>query len=388
MAPQREWFEKDYYRVLGVSDTASQKDVKSAYRKLSRQYHPDTNSGDKGAEERFKEVSAAYDVIGDPEKRKEYDEVRKLGPVGGMFGGAPGGGGGTGGFRFEDMGDIGDMLGGLFGRGRRGGGSAAGRGTGPHRGQDLEAELHLDFEDAVRGLTTTIHLTSEATCATCHGSGARPGTTPHTCPQCNGRGVLDDNQGFFSFSQPCPNCGGRGYTIDDPCPTCHGTGIEHRPREVKVRIPAGVADGQRIRLRGRGGPGRNGGPAGDLYVTARVTPHRLFGRRGDDLTLGVPVTFAEAALGADVRVPTLDGSSVKVRIPAGTPSGRTFRVRGRGVAHGRKSGDLLVTVDVAVPQSLTDDERAAIEALAAATNGRSPRAHLGVEHASRKDDEP
>jgi molecular chaperone DnaJ len=381
MAPQREWFEKDYYRVLGVSDTASQKDIKSAYRKLSRQYHPDTNEGDKAAEERFKEVSAAYDVIGDPEKRKEYDEVRKLGPMGGMFGGGAPGGGATGGFRFEDMGDLGDVLGGLFGRGRRGarGAGATGRGTGPHRGQDLEAELHLDFEDAVQGLTTTIHLTSEAACSTCHGSGARPGTTPRTCPQCQGRGVLDDNQGFFSFSQPCPNCAGQGYVIEDPCPTCRGTGIEHRPREVKVRLPAGVADGQRIRLKGRGGPGRNGGPPGDLYVTARVGPHHLFGRRGDDLTLAVPVTFPEAALGADVRVPTLDGGSVKLRIPPGTRSGRTLRVKGKGVPGRKGTGDLLVTVEVAVPQKLTDDERKAVEALAAATDGRSPRAHLGVQ---------
>jgi molecular chaperone DnaJ len=381
MAPQREWFEKDYYRVLGVSDTASQKDIKSAYRKLSRQYHPDTNPDDKAAEERFKEVSAAYDVVGDAEKRKEYDEVRKLGPMGGMFGGGgPGAGGATGGsFRFEDIGDLGDVLGGLFGRRRGGAGAAAGRGTGPHRGQDLEAELHLDFEDAARGLTTTIHLTSEAACSDCHGSGARPGTTPTPCPQCGGRGVLDDNQGFFSFSQPCPACAGRGFTIEDPCPTCRGSGIEHRPREVKVRIPAGVADGQRIRLRGRGGPGRNGGPPGDLYVTARVTPHRLFGRKDDDLTLSVPITFPEAALGADIKVPTLDGGSVTVRIPPGTRSGRTLRVKGKGVAKSRKTGDLLVTVEVAVPQKLTDDERKAVEALAAAADGRSPRAHLGFQ---------
>ena len=381
MAPQREWFEKDYYRVLGVSDTASQKDIKSAYRKLSRQYHPDTNPGDKAAEERFKEVSAAYDVVGDPERRKEYDEVRRLGPAGGMFGGGPGGlGGPAGGFRFEDMGDIGDVLGGLFGRGRRGGAAGGpGRGTGPHRGQDLDAELHLDFDDAVHGLTTTIHLTSEAACSTCHGSGARPGTTPHTCPQCAGRGVLDDNQGFFSFSQPCPNCGGQGYVIDDPCPTCRGTGVEHRPREVKVRLPAGVADGQRIRLKGRGGPGRNGGPPGDLYVTARVGAHQLFGRRGDDLTLAVPVTFPEAALGADIRVPTLEGGSVTVRIPPGTRSGRTLRVKGRGVPGRKKTGDLLVTIEVAVPQQLSDDERKAVEALAAAADGRSPRAHLGIQ---------
>ena len=386
MAPQREWFEKDYYRVLGVSDTASQKDIRSAFRKLSRQYHPDANPDDKAAEERFKEVSAAYDVVGDPEKRKEYDEVRKLGPMGGMFGG-PGAGGAEGGsFRFEDIGDIGDVLGGLFGRGRRRGGPAGAggvRGTGPHRGQDLESELHLAFEDAVNGLTTTVHLTSEAACSTCHGSGARPGTTPRTCPTCQGRGVVDDNQGFFSFSSPCPECAGRGYTIDEPCPTCRGTGVEHRPREVKVRIPPGVGDGQRIRLRGRGGPGRNGGPAGDLYVTVRVKPHPVFGRRGNDLTVTVPITFPEAALGADVAVPTLGGDPVKVRIPAGTRSGRTFRVRGKGVAVRRKTGDLLVTVEVAVPQKLSAEERRAVEALAAAANGASRREHLGVEGATQ-----
>src|SRR5919108_3455088 len=355
MAAQREWFEKDYYRILGVSDTASQKDIKSAYRKLSRQYHPDANPGDKAAEERFKEVSAAYDVVGDPEKRKEYDEVRRLGPVGAGFGGA-GGAGPAGGFRFENLGDLGDVLGGLFGRARgRGAGGPAGpgRGQGPHRGQDLEAELHLAFEDAARGITTTVHLTSEATCSTCGGTGARPGTTPHTCPQCEGRGVLDENQGFFSFSTPCPNCAGRGYTVDEPCPTCRGSGIEHRPREVKVRILGGVQNGQRIRLRGKGGPGRNGGPPGDLYVIVRVAAHRLFGRKGRDLTLTVPVTFPEAALGADITVPTLEGGSVTVRIPAGTRSGRTFRVKGRGVSTPKGTGDLLVTVEVAVPAETT-----------------------------------
>jgi molecular chaperone DnaJ len=385
MAPQREWFEKDYYRVLGVSDTAPQKDIRSAYRKLSRQYHPDANPDDKAAEERFKEVSAAYDVVGDPEKRKEYDEVRKLGPMGGMFGGPGAGGAGPGGFRFEDVGDLGDVLGGLFGRARRRGGAGAGgvRGTGPHRGQDLEAELHLAFDDAVHGLTTTVHLTSDAACSTCHGTGARPGTTPRTCPICNGRGVVDDNQGFFSLSSPCPECAGRGYTVDEPCPICRGTGVERRPREVKVRIPAGVDDGQRIRLRGRGGPGRNGGPVGDLFVTVRVAAHPLFGRRGNDLTITVPITFPEAALGATVAVPTLDGGAVKVRIPGGTRSGRTFRVRGKGVPARRKTGDLLATVEVAVPQKLSAEERRVVEALAAVTNGSSPRAHLGVEEATQ-----
>jgi molecular chaperone DnaJ len=375
MAPQREWFEKDYYRILGVSDTATAKEIKSAYRKLSRQYHPDTNS-DAHAEERFKEISAAYDVVGDETRRKEYDEVRRLGPMGGM-GGGMGGPGASGNFRFDN---ISDLFGGLFNRGRgaTADGPASARGTGPHRGQDLEAELHLDFDDAVRGLTTTLHLTSEAVCSTCHGSGARPGTTPHRCANCNGRGVIDENQGFFSFSSPCPVCGGRGVTIDDPCPTCTGTGIEHRPREVKVNIPPGVQDGQRIRLRERGGPGRNGGPKGDLYVTCRVNPHHLFGRRGGDLTLTAPVTFPELALGTDLTVPTLDGGSVRLRVPPGTRSGRTFRVKGKGVPSKKGTGDLLVTVEVAVPQKLSDAQRKAVEALATASDGQSPRDGWGL----------
>jgi molecular chaperone DnaJ len=375
MAPQREWFEKDYYRVLGVSETASAKDIKSAYRKLSRQYHPDANAGDASAEERFKEISAAYDVVGDAEKRKEYDEVRRLGPAAAGF---PGGGGGPGGFTFTDGGDLGDLLGGLFGRGGGGRRGAASRGGGPHRGQDLEAELHLTFEDAVAGVTTAVHLTSDAPCGTCHGSGAKPGTTPHQCSNCGGRGVVSDNQGLFSLSSPCPFCAGRGVIIDDPCPTCRGTGVERRPREVKLRVPAGVDEGQRIRLKGRGGPGRNGGPSGDLYVVVRVSPHPLFGRRGNDLTLTVPVTFPEAALGADIAVPTLGGAPVTLRVPPGTRSGRTFRVKGKGVPLAKGSGDLLVTVEVAVPSKLSSAERKAVEALQAASNGESPRAHLGV----------
>jgi molecular chaperone DnaJ len=385
MAAQREWFEKDYYRVLGVPESASHKEIQTAYRKLSRKYHPDANQGDSDAEDRFKEVSAAYDVIGSEETRKEYDEVRRLGPMG--MPGGPGGPAGAGGpdaanFRFEDMGDLGDVLGGLFGRTRRGGGSAPGspgpRGTGPHRGRDLEAELHLDFDDAVKGITTTLFLTSEAVCTTCHGSGAKPGTTPAECPYCEGRGVVDENQGFFSFSTPCPHCGGRGVTIADPCPSCAGSGIEHRPREVKAKIPPGVEDGQRIRLRGRGAPGRHGGPAGDLYVTCRINPHKLFGRKGRDLTLAVPLTFPELALGAEVKVPTLDGKSVTLKVPAGTRSGRTFRVKGRGVETKKGTGDLLVTVEVAVPQKLSAAERKAMETLAASMSDGSPRAHLGV----------
>ena len=376
MAAQREWFEKDYYRVLGVSDTASAKDIKSAYRKLSRQYHPDANPGDDSSEERFKEVSAAYDVVGDADKRKEYDEVRRLGPAAAGFPGGGGGAGGFSGFQFQDGGDLGDLLGGLFGRsgGRRG----PRRGTGPHRGQDLETELHLTFEDAVAGVTTAVHLTSEAPCSTCHGSGARPGTSPTTCGTCGGSGAVSDDQGPFSISSPCPSCGGRGVRVEDPCPTCRGSGVERRPREVKVRIPAGVDDGQRIRLKGRGGPGRHGGPPGDLYVVVRAAPHPLFRRSARDLTLVAPVTFAEAALGADISVPTLAGPPVTLRLPEGTRSGRTFRVKGKGVPTAKGTGDLLVTVEVAVPSKLSAAERKAVEAFRAASDGESPRAHLGV----------
>lgn len=376
MAPQREWFEKDYYKVLGVSESATKAEITKAYRKLARESHPDQHPGDTAAEDRFKEISAAYDVLGDEAKRKEYDEVRRMGPLGGMGGGGRGGGQ-PGGFRFEDASDLGDLFGGLFNRGRGGGGGGrTRRGTGPQRGADLQSELHLTFEDSVSGVTTAVHLTSEAACSRCSGNGAEPGTTPLVCTNCGGRGVLDDNQGFFSFSQPCPTCQGRGTIVETPCTNCRGSGIEHRPREVKVRVPAGVRDGQRIRLKGRGGPGRNGGPPGDLHVIVHVGPHRLFGRSGDDLTLTVPVTFAEAALGADIEVPTLD-EPVKIRVPAGTKSGKVFRVGGKGVSRNGKTGSLLVTIEVAVPAKLSRDERKAIEALASLET-ESPRKHLGV----------
>ncbi|MEM9468038.1 MAG: molecular chaperone DnaJ [Actinomycetota bacterium] len=365
--PQREWFEKDYYKVLGVAENASEKEITKAYRKLARELHPDANPGDTAAEERFKEVSAAYDVIGDEEKRSSYDEVRRLGPMAGGFGGAGGPGGGFN----VDFGDIGDLLGGLFGRG--GGGRGRGGGaTRAQKGSDLEADLALDFEDAVNGIETTIHLTSEASCATCSGTGAKPGKPPRPCASCNGSGILDDNQGFFSMSRPCAECSGRGTLITDPCPTCNGTGTEVRPREVKVRIPAGVKTGQKIRLKGRGGPGRLGGEPGDLFVKVRVKDHPMFGRAGKDLTLDVPITFAEAALGADIAVPTLEGGTVTMRIPAGTASGKTFRLRGKG-----GGGDLLVTAEIIVPDDLSADQKAAVEAYAAASIG-SPRAHLGV----------
>ncbi len=382
---QREWYEKDYYKVLGVSEKASEDELRRAYRKLAKAHHPDAHPG---SEERFKEISAAYDVVGDDDKRKEYDEIRRLGPMANPFAGAgttgrPGGAGGrsggSGGFGFSTD-DLGSVFGDLFGR-MRGGGQASSNAAGPRRGDNMEAELHLSFLDAAHGVTTGLNITSEGTCSTCHGSGAAPGTSASVCPRCAGRGVLDDNQGYFSFSRPCPQCGGRGMVVETPCPTCRGAGTEMRPRQVKVRIPAGVANDQRIRLKGKGGPGAQGGPPGDLYVIVKVSPHQLFGRRGRDLTLNVPVTFAEATLGAEIKVPTLD-DPVTVKIPPGTRSGKTFRVRNRGVPSGSTAsssspGDLLVTVEVEVPSKLSAAQREAVEALAA-TSTESPRSHLGV----------
>ena len=355
MAPQREWFEKDYYKTLGVSSTATAKEITSAYRKLAKKHHPDTNPGQ---EDTFKDISAAYDVLGDADRRKEYDEVRAMGPAAGGF---PGGFGGGTTYRTGDLGDLGDLFGGLFGRGRRGGGAA-----GAQRGADVETELHLSFEEAVNGVTTSVNVTTDARCHTCSGTGAAPGTHPVTCPRCGGTGSLQDNQGMFSLSQICPQCGGRGTVVTTPCPTCSGSGIEHRNRTVKVRIPAGVDDGQRIRVKGRGAAGRGNAPSGDLYVVVRVDRHGIFGRRGRNLTLTVPLSYPEIALGTTLTVPTF-GDPVTLRIPAGTPSGRTFRVRERGVPGDRRNaaGDLLVTVEVDVPDELTDEQRAAVEALAA-----------------------
>jgi molecular chaperone DnaJ len=369
MAAQREWFEKDYYKTLGVEKSATAKEITKAYRKLARDLHPDKNPGDAVAEERFKEVASAYDVLGDEAKRKEYDEVRSMGPMAGMGGrGAPGAGGFT--FNVDDMGGggLGDLFGSMFGRGApgRGRGGAA-SGVGPRRGADITAQLTVDFKDAVTGITTTLYLTTDAQCSTCNGSGAKPGTAPTMCSACGGRGVVDDNQGMFSFSTPCRVCGGQGVRIEHPCPTCRGSGVEKRQREVKTRIPAGVKDGQTIRLKGRGGPGRNGGPAGDLLVELKVMPHPLFGRSGDNLTVTVPVTISEAALGGDIDVPTLDGTRVTLRLKPGTQTGSRHRVKGKGIQTTHHTGDLIVTVTVQVPTDLTDAQRAAIEQLAAAT---------------------
>jgi molecular chaperone DnaJ len=365
MEVQREWFEKNYYEVLGVAEDASPKEITSAYRKLARKLHPDANPGDTASEERFKEVSSAYEVIGDADKRARYDEVRRMGPVGGGFGFPGGGGAGAGGF---ESGDLGDLIGNLFSRGRPG----RTRQAGPRRGVDLEADLTMPFEAAINGATTTVQVISDVRCPDCAGSGAAPGTAPRTCGVCGGRGAIDEDQGFFSFSRPCTACGGQGKVVDTPCPACGGSGAVHRPREIKVRIPIGVRDGQRIRIKGRGAAGSNGGPDGDLYVKVHVDPHPVFGRTADNLTITVPVTLAEAALGADVAVPTMEGEPVTIRVPPGTRSGRTFRVRGRGVATKKSTGDLLVTVEIDVPAELEEEQRAALQAYAAATP--SPRA--------------
>jgi molecular chaperone DnaJ len=366
MAPAREWFEVDYYKVLGVAKEATEREITRAYRKLAKQYHPDANPG---SEDRFKEIANAYDVLGDAAKRKEYDEVRRLGPATQGFGsGAPGG------FNF-DVGDISDLFGGMF---RNGGGGGATRtrrpGATPQRGGDLEAQLHLSFDEALEGLVTTVNVPGNITCPTCSGNGSKPGTMPVSCPKCGGTGVTNDNQGLFSLSAPCDECRGRGTKIVDPCVNCFGTGTIRSDRQVKVRIPAGVADGQRIRIKGRGEPGRFGGPTGDLFVTVHVAQHRLFGRRGRDLTINVPISYAEAALGAEITVPSL-GRPVTLKIPAGTKSGKTFRVRGRGVESTTHHGDLFVTVEVVIPTTLTEEQRGAIEQLVGKFPD-DPRAHL------------
>lgn len=377
---QADWLEKDYYAVLGVDRSASAEEIRKAYRRLAREHHPDANPDDPRAAERFKEIGEAYGVLSDPEQRAQYDRIREMAAagVGGFGSGFPGGAGGgaAGGMRVEDLSDL---LGGLFGEGTRVGGQRRRAGTRPQRGRDLETQVHLDFEDALSGVTVTLRVTGRAVCSTCDGSGARPGTAPTPCATCGGNGVVAQDQGFFSFSQPCPACGGRGVQITDPCPTCRGSGVENRPRTVRARIPAGVKDGARVRLPGKGEPGLGGGPAGDLYVTVRVADHPVFGRRGRDVTMTVPVTFAEAALGAEITVPTL-GEPVTLKVPPGTQSGQTLRVRGKGTPEG---GDMLVTVQVAVPTKLTKTQRKMLEEFAA-TDSADVRAHLDEMLAGRR----
>lgn len=377
----KDFIEKDYYAALGVPKNADADEIKKAYRKLAREYHPDVNKGNADAEERFKEISEAYDVLADDKRRREYDEVRSASSSGfrmppgasngsGSFDfGSMFGGGGSGQGGFGDNSDLGDVLGGIFG--------GTGRRRGPRRGDDLETSTTIGFRDGVEGVTISLPLAMEGTCTACAGTGARPGTKISVCGTCEGSGQYARNVGGFAMPERCPTCGGRGRLVDQPCNVCAGRGRATQNRTITARLPAGVKDGQRIRLKGKGGAGEPGAPPGDLFVTVKVRPHRLFGRKGKHLTLAVPIRFDEAALGADVTVPTLQGDLVTLRIPAGTTSGRTFRVKGRGVpGKAGDNGDLLVSVEVAVPQRLDAAARSAIEAYRAATTADDPRAEL------------
>jgi molecular chaperone DnaJ len=382
----KDYLEKDYYAVLGVPKTATAEEIKKAYRKLARQYHPDTNQGDTAKEARFKEISEANDVLSDAKRRKEYDEARTLFGSG-VGGQRPGGGGfpfdfgdlfgGTASQQSSGAGErLGDLFGGLFNRGGAPGGRTTSA-TRPRRGQDIESEVTLTFTEAVEGSTVSLRLTSSAACKSCTGTGAKAGTTPRVCATCEGTGAASRNLGNFAFSEPCRDCKGRGLIVDDPCPDCEGSGRAKSTRTIQARIPAGVADGQRVKLKAKGAPGENGGPAGDLYILTHVKPHAVFGRSADNLTITVPVTFTEAALGAEIKVPILKGMPVTLRIPSGTPNGRTFRVRGRGVARkdGTK-GDLLASVEVLVPKTLDDKSRDLLTEFNTATVGEDPRAEL------------
>jgi len=355
---------EDFYKTLGVAKNASQDEIKKAYRKLAREYHPDRNPNDKNAEERFKQIQEANSVLSDPEKRKQYDS-------GGMFGGF----GGEGGFRFDPssfrsgFGSVGDILSDLFGRG---GGPAMHR----ESGRDLETEVRLSFDDAIKGTQVSVTVPVEAECPTCHGSGAKPGTSPTTCPQCQGRGIETEGQGMFSISQPCSRCGGRGTVIDDPCPTCGGRGLTAQTKRYRVKIPAGVREGSRIRLAGKGEPGLGGGQAGDLYVVTRVAPSPVFKRKGDNVEVEVPISIVEAMRGATIEVPTLDGTK-QIRIPAGTKDGSLQRLRGEGPPKlsGSGNGDLHYRFRIEIPKSLNDEQREAVEKLGEVMNG-NPRADL------------
>src|SRR5271156_811502 len=377
----KDYLEKDYYKPLGVAKTAKPAEIKASYRKLARKYHPDANKGNASAEEKFKEISEAYSVLSDEKRRKEYDEARSM--FGGGFrvpaGSRPGGGG----FNF-DLGDIfsgagdaggrlGDLFGGVFG----GGGTRNTAQNRPRRGADVETETTLSFGDAIEGTTVALRLTGEGPCPTCRGTGAKAGTVPRVCPVCDGTGQSSRNQGTFGISEPCKECRGRGLVVDDPCPACTGSGRAMSQRTIQSRIPAGVSDGQRIKIAGKGAPGERGGPAGDLYVRVHVKPHPVFKRSGANLTVTVPVTFAELALGAEVKVPSHRGAPVTVRIPPGTANNSKFRVSGKGVR--RKDGTTgatIVTVDVTVPQNLNSKARSAIEDLREATAGADPREDL------------
>lgn len=357
----------ELYKTLGVSKDASEDEIKKAYRKLARKYHPDRNPGDEEAEERFKEISAAHDVLSDPEKRKEYD-------AGGQFAGF---GGGPGGFAAGQGGfgaDLGDIFSSIFSRG--GGG---GRGQAQQvRGRDLETEVRLSFDQAINGAQISVTVPKAERCATCHGSGAKPGTAPTTCPRCEGRGIDAQSQGFFSISQPCPQCGGSGQVIENPCPTCGGSGVTQQTKRYKVNVPAGVKDGTRIRLAGKGEAGPRGGPAGDLYVTTRVASSPVFNRLDDgNLEVTVPITIPEALRGGTIEVPTLNGTK-KIKVAPGTKHGTIQRLRGEGPPKpkGKGNADIRYRLEIAIPSELTEEQSEAAEKLAEAFNGSDPRAEL------------
>jgi molecular chaperone DnaJ len=359
---------RDLYDVLGVSKSASQDEIKKAYRELARKWHPDRNPDDEQAEERFKEIQGAYDTLSDEEKRKQYDAGGRFGGfgAGGFPGGFPAGGGGSG---FAS--DLGDIFSTFFrGRGQQG--------PREQRGRDLETEVRLSFDQAMHGTQIAVSVPTTGECPTCHGSGAKPGTSPRTCPRCEGTGIDAQSQGLFSISQPCPECGGQGEIIDDPCPTCGGQGITQETKRYRVNIPAGVHDGSRIRLAGKGEAGFRGGPRGDLYVTTRVAPSPVFKQRPDgNLEVDLPVTVAEAIQGGDVEVPTLNGSKT-IRIPAGTQHGSVQRLRGEGPpkTKGSGRGDIYYRIRIDVPKELSDEQREAVAKLAESLNGQNPRAAL------------
>jgi molecular chaperone DnaJ len=346
------------YDVLGVKKGASQDEIKKAYRKLAREHHPDKNPGNAEAEARFKEVQTAYDVLKDPDKRKQYDTF-------GANGARMGGGAGPGDFNFNyagnfDLGDLSDLFGGLFGR-ARGGTQQRERGQ---RGADVEATVNLSFEDSLKGVQVQVPVELETACSECHGSGAKPGTSPKICPECNGRGVVSESQGLFALSQPCPRCRGNGTVIEDPCPKCKGSGRERRTKRYTVKIPAGAKDGTRIRLKGKGEAGFGGAPAGDLYVVTHVAESPIYERRGADLIVNVPVSYADAALGATIEVPTPEGP-VSLKVPAGSEDGKLLRIRGRGAPKlsGGGKGDVLARLRIEVPKRLNKKQRELLEEL-------------------------
>jgi molecular chaperone DnaJ len=366
----------DYYKTLGVDKRATPDEIKKAYRKLARKYHPDRNPDDKQAEARFKEISQAHDVLGDPEKRKQYDTG--AGPF--ATGGGTGGGfGGFGNFDFDGS-SMGDILSNLFGGAGGAGGARGGRQRPrPERGADLEAQVSITFDQAVAGAQVPLQVPMHTTCNTCRGTGAKPGTTPTVCPRCEGRGIETEGQGMFSISQPCSRCGGSGTVIEDPCPTCHGSGAVRTVKRLRVNIPAGVRDGSRIRLPGKGEPGPRGGPAGDLYLIVHVAPSPVFARKGDNLEVEVPLSIPEALRGAEVQVPTLDGAKT-LRVAAGTKHGTVQRLRGEGPpkpggGSPPKRGDIHYRFLIDVPEELNSEQSEAVDALAKVMNG-NPRARL------------